>query len=231
MIDIIILASEPGGGKTYHAEGWEDPILLWDAENPRAQDTKDTWYPEKMITIVPLLQRVNHKRDYYQSYLTLKKNVDELLKLKSVDFLTIVVDGISDIRNKYAKAKWFHDHPNRKNPMPEEYTEINGTTNGLLEPLIDMANDCGFNLILTAQFCDRYGEVEKFENGKKIISSEKLGREPNYEDWQAYGVNTVIELVYQKPNYKAICTKSIMGCWEETITDKNLFDVLKNKGI
>ena len=228
---IVIISSEPGYGKTWQAMAWEEPVLYIDTENPRAEKTQKKWYANQLVTVVPVLVRTDHVRNYYSSYLELKKQLDAIRSMKSLDFSTLVIDGISDIRGKYAKAKWFHDHPKRVNPLSEEWTEINKTTNEMLEPLIDMANDCGFHLVMTAQFCDLYGRVEKMVDGKVKIMSEKLGREPLVEDWQTYGVDTLITLTYQKPHYIAVCDKSLVGCWDENITGKSLYGVLKGKGI
>jgi len=227
---IIILSGEPGSGKTDRSMLFEEPIKILDMEN-RDERSRIRNHSDQVIEVIPMLIKNNHIKDYYQSYLVLKKTVDTILK-SDPEFRTLVVDGISDVRGKYAKAKWFHDHPKRKNPMPEEWTEINDTTKQILEPLIDIARDENFNLIFTAQFCDEYGKVEKLnDNGKVIITSEKLGREPNVEDWQSYNMDTHIILEYRKPYYKAVCIKSIVGCFEENITGKSLYDILIEKGV
>lgn len=227
---ILILSGEPGSGKTDRSMLFEEPIKILDMEN-RDQRSFDRNHSDRIIDVFPILVKINHVKDYYQSYLNLRKTIDTILKSKP-DFRTLVLDGISDVRGKYAKAKWFNDHPKRKNPQPEEWTEINETTRQLLDPLIDMARDFDFHLIFTAQFCDEYGKVEKQnDNGKIVIGSEKLGREPNVEDWQAYNVDTHIILEYRKPKYFMNCIKSIAGCWEEDITGKNLYDILIKKGV
>lgn len=231
---IVILSSEPGKGKTWQGMKFEEPIRILDLEN-RDTKTKNLHYPDNLIDIRPLMQIIKGKRDYYASYLVLKKEIDSIIEGKNNDndFETLIIDGISDIRGKYAKAKWFHDHPTRKNPRSEEWTEINGTTNGLLEPMVDMAMAGNFHLMMTAQFCDQYGKVTKIIEGKQVVSSEKLGREPGIENWQEYGAETVIQLEYRpnKKQYWAVCTKSYVGCWELDITDKSLYDELVNLGV
>ncbi len=227
---IIILSGEPGSGKTDRSMLFEEPVKILDMEN-RDQRSFDRNHSDRIIDICPILMKVNHISDYYKSYLNLKKVID-MIVISKPEFRTLVLDGISDIRSKYAKAKWLNDHPKRKNPLPEEWAEINETTRQLLDPLIGMARDLGFHLVFTAQFCDEYGKVEKQNDyGKSIITSEKLGREPNVEDWQAYNVDSHIILEYRKPKYFSNCIKSIAGCWEEDITGKNLYDILVEKGV
>ena len=66
----------------------------------------------------------------------------------------------------------------------------------------------------------------------------KVGRIANYKEWEAYGVNTIIDLVAEKDiagrptgKYFAYCDKSLAGSWGENITGKSLYDILEEKGV
>jgi len=77
---------------------------------------------------------------------------------------------------------------------------------------------------MTAQFKDDYAMNNKGE-------STKVGRIPSLKEWMSYNVDTLITLTYQKSKYRAICTKSLVGCWDEDITHKSLYDLLVEKGV
>jgi len=229
---IIVLSGEPGTGKSYQSMFFEEPIVILDMEN-RVKPIRDKYFKERMIDILPLKKYDSkYNEDYHESYLALKEAVQQVVQGELP--ATIVVDGISDIRNNYAMAEWLHRHTNRKKATEFDYAEINKITKNILMPLVNLSRDKGCNLVLTAQFTDRYGAVTATnEHGQTITKSGKLGREPEYKDYISYEVDALVELTTDRKTktYKAICTKSIVGLWEEDITGKKLYEVLLEKGL
>lgn len=217
-MSILIFSGEPGSGKTTQAMNWEEPILYLDMEN-RSQKTFDKYYHDKIINIKSCMA---YTKDYKEDHIATLQNFERELKGMN-DVRTIVIDGISDIRD-YASTKWAI-REKRKRPMnPGDWEAVNDIVRELLFPLINRCRIQGINLIMTAQFKDDYALDSE---GK----SSKIGRIPALKDWISYYVDTLITLEYRKPHYKAICTKSIIGCFEENITSKNLYDLLLEKGL
>lgn len=236
---IIILSGEAGNGKTYQSmNGFDENVVVLDLEN-RDENVRARLFNDRLIDVIPIKQiNDDFANDYTASYWELKKQVD-LIKANHDDIGTVVVDGISDIRNKYSKAKWHSDNPSRKNPMPEEWTIINKDTSVLLEPLINMARYGHIDhLIMTAQMTDNYNAGYQSTDKKLVKVSIKDGRRPATQDWQDYDVDIIINLQHPvKKNkvdlgsYIAQCTKSPVGAWEEDITGKCLYDLLLEMGI
>ena len=215
---IIILSGEPGSGKTFQAMGWEEPILYLDMEN-RTQKTLDNYYMDKIITIKKCMA---FTKEYKEDHITTLQNFEK--ECKGIEeATTIVIDGISDIRD-YAATKWAIKEK-RKRPMnPGDWEQINDIVRDLLFPLINQCRIKEINLVMTAQFKDDYALDSE---GK----SSKIGRIPALKDWISYNVDSLITMEYRKPHYRAICTKSLVGCFEENITGKSLYDILIEKGV
>ncbi len=215
---IVILSSEPGMGKTYQCAGWEEPILYLDLEN-RAQKTIDRYYKDKIIN---LKQCLSYTKEYKEDHVrTLEIFQGELNELKDVS--TIVIDGISEIRD-YCHTKWARDNKRKRAVNPGDWEQVNDMVRAILFPLINRCRSLGIHLIMTAQFKDDYALDSE---GK----STKVGRIPALKEWQTYNVDTLIILTYAKPHYRALCTKSLVGCWDETITGKNLYEILIETGV
>lgn len=231
---IIILSSEPGCGKTFQAmNGFDETVVVLDLEN-RDEKTRARYYTDRLIEVIPIKQiDDNFANDYAASYYELEKQVD-IIKNNYSEIGTVVIDGISDIRNKYAKKKWLSENPNRKNPRMEEWTIINNDTAKLIEPLINMARYGHIdNLVMTAQMKDNYNAGYEQTERKMIKVSVKDGRVPATQDWQDYDVDIVINLQHPRKKtqvdlskYIAYCTKSPVGAWEDDITSKCLYDLL-----
>jgi len=226
---IAIWSGEPGAGKTWNAMQCEEPIEYWDLEK-RGELTINQ-FPDQLIDLKDLKRfTTNYRDDHYQTYLEFSKTVEDFLKKTELP-QTLVVDGISDVRNHLALAKWQHDTGKKK---PGEYTwgVINDITKNLLSPLINMSIVKGFDLIFTAQFVDKYTTVSVQDDmGRPIRKSAKNGRVPATKDWQNYGVNTLVELSQARGKYYAKITKSPVGIDEFEITGLSLFDELINRGI
>ncbi|MDP2364363.1 MAG: AAA family ATPase [Ignavibacteria bacterium] len=215
---IIILSGEPGSGKTFQAMGWEEPILYLDMEN-RTQKTLDNYYSDKVITIKKCMA---YTKEYKEDHVVTLQNFEREIKGLE-EARTVVIDGISDIRD-YAATKWTI-REKRKRPMnPGDWEQINDIVRDLLFPLINQCRIKEINLVMTAQFKDDYALDSE---GK----SSKIGRIPALKDWISYNVDSLITLEYRKPHYRAVCNKSLMGCFEENITSKNLYDILIEKGV
>lgn len=223
----------------------EEPIEFWDCEN-KNEELQNKYFSDKIINRKDLLAYdKSYMEDYYQTYLNLKKEVDRVIelgrqvetkKIKDIGFESLVIDGISFIRNKCILAKWLHDHPGRKQPNEFEYKDINKDTQLLLWPLINMTvKKLIPNLMFTAEFKNKYMPMEVFDESRnKIVTkSVKAGREPAYEDYLGYKGYTLLEL-YSDPKtekYKVVCTKSLIGVWSEDVTDKSVYDVLLEHGL
>ncbi len=241
----MVIAGEAGTGKSMACFGFEEPIEMWDMES-KNKDLQDTYFSDKIIIRKDLLAfDDSFREDYYQTYLNLKTEIDKIIahgklvrsgKSKSLDIETLVIDGISFIRNKCMFEKWLHDHPKRKQPNEYEWGDINTDVRDLLFPLINMSV-MGLipNLIFTAEFKDTYEVVEVFdERTNKIVKkSVKSGREPAYSDYLGYKLYTLLELYtdVKTKKYKVICTKSLKGIWESDVTGKSVYDVLLERGL
>jgi hypothetical protein len=235
---IIILSGEPGNGKTYQSMFFDEQVVVLDLEN-RDEPTRARYFKDRMIKVIPIKQ-INDEfaNDYAASYFELERQIENI-KQNHDEIGTVVVDGISDIRNKYSKHKWLSENPTRKNPRMEEWTLINNDTSKLLEPLINMARYGHIdNLVLTAQMKDNYNMGYEQTEKKLIKVSMKDGRIPATQDWQDYDVDVIINLQHPQKKtsidlskYIASCTKSPVGAWEEDITGKCLYDLLIEMGL
>ena len=214
---ILILSSEPGMGKTYQAMGFEEPILYLDMEN-RANNTVQRYYADKLIDLKPCMQ---YSKEFKEDHVATLNSFEKELKL--AEYSTIVIDGISEIR-EYCHTKWAQINKRKRAATPGDWELINDMVRELLFPLINECRNKGVHLVMTAQFKDDYALDSE---GK----STKIGRIPALKEWITYMVDVLIILEYKKPQYRAVCTKSLAGCWEENITAKSLYDVLLEKGV
>lgn len=233
---IGILYSEAGSGKTYNALHFEEPIILFDMEN-RDQKKIDRYFSEKLIKNLELKK---YDKDFYEDKIgSFKAFITEREKLTSSnkeDFpVTVIIDGIGELRD-YAKALWCKENNRKNETNPGDSKAINDKVRDELFPLINWARIYGINLIFTAQMRDNYSVVTDDEGKKKQA---KDGRIPSYKEFAAYNVDFLIELWQPKGKdgkiipgcYKATCTKSELGSWEEEITGKNLYDIFVSKGM
>lgn len=231
---IIIVSGEPGTGKSYQCLQWEEPIIYIDLEKRVEKETYNRHFPDCLIDIKDVVVvSKQYKTDYYASYLKLKTEIDRFLKLKSNEIpSTLVIDGVTDVRNNFCKALWLNKNPGKKQPGRESWRVINDWVKDLLEPLMNMSKIMNFNLVFTAQFKDDYTIVSgRDERGKPIKESSKGGRVPAAKDWQNYGGNTLVELSCVGKMYQASITKSPVGIDKFEITGLSLFDELLERGI
>jgi len=229
---IIIISGEAGSGKSHQCMMFEEPIEYWDLEK-KAQKTIKL-HSDKLIELKDLKQLTkNYRDDFYKSYLELKREADRFLALPPEELpAALVIDGITDIRNEYCKAKYLHDNPTLKQVGEQGWRVINPLVRDLVVPLINMATVHDFHLVFTAQFTDIYGAVtSRDEKGKDVRKSGKLRRGSSAKDWQDFKVFTLVELSTRKKKYYAEITKSPVGIDEFEITDLSLFDELIERGI
>lgn len=231
---IGILYSEPGCGKSFQSLTAEEPLLVMDMEN-RLKKKIAKYYPEKIITLLELkLYDKEFNEDPIGSFNAFTKETKNLLKLPETELpKTVVVDGIGDLRD-YAHEVWCKAEKRKKAMNPGDWESVNNLVRNALFPLINWARVWDTNLILTAQMKDNYTVVENV-NGKQSV---KDGRIPSYKEYCSYNVDFIIELWQPKVkgkikpgSYMATCSKSESGTWETDISNKNLWDILIDKGV
>ena len=115
---------------------------------------------------------------------------------------TIVIDGISDLRDYVIKEWIINKNTNEgknyksmgKNNL-SGWAEVNNEVQAILEPLINKALLNHINLFMTA------GVKEKFLNG------EIVGFTPDYKPWMSRSVQCLIQLSCVDESYNLKCTK------------------------
>ena len=228
---IIFYSGNAGSGKSWQALRGEEDILFFDLEGRGIKILK--YFPDLMVDHRNILQinKTNYKKDYYKSYIELEKQIQAFLASDEIPS-TVIVDGVSDLRNKYAKAKWLHDNPKRKQPMLDDYREINPLAENLIEPLMNKADVCGFDLICTSQLEDISTVLTKKDDKNRTVkSSTREGERPQLKKYQSHGADVLVTLTAAKKKYYAEVTKSPIGIDEFEITGKSVYEELVNRGL
>jgi hypothetical protein len=137
-----------------------------------------------------------------QSVLEWKNRIMSLKELPK----TIVIDGISDLRD-YAISAWIiRDNEERKmqGKSPRKsigeknigaWGEVNQTVRDILEPLINLALIEDINLLMTAQFKEEW------------VGGDKVGYIPDLKPWMSYPVPCLCSLSREKDTYSLFCYK------------------------
>lgn len=137
-----------------------------------------------------------------QNVLGWKNSIMHLTELPK----TIVIDGISDLRD-YAISAWIiKDNEERKaqGKVPRKsigeknigaWGEVNQTVRDLLEPLINLALIEDLNLLMTAQFKEEW------------LSGDKVGYIPDLKSWMSYPVPCLCSISREKDAYSLFCYK------------------------
>ena len=211
---------------------WEEPIVYLDLERRVKHETCDRYFPDRLIDVRDVLVVDKHyNTDYYLSYLALKKEIESCLGKKEGVPATLVVDGITDVRNNYCKALWLHKNPGKRQPGKESWRLINEWTREILEPLMNLSKVLGLDLVFTAQCKDKYVTVSAKDEGKRVREQSTDGRVPNTKDWQNYGSSVLAELSNIGKKYFVKITKSPIGRDNFEITGRSLYGVLVEKGL
>jgi len=119
---------------------------------------------------------------------------------------TIVIDGISDLRD-YAISAWViknnierkaEGKPPRKSIGEKNigaWGEVNQVVRDLLEPLINLALIENINLLMTAQFKEEW------------LGGDKVGYIPDLKPWMSYPIPCLFSLYSTEKGYSLTCTK------------------------
>ena len=140
---------------------------------------------------------------------------------------TIVVDGISDIRD-YAVEAWIikHNEETTKEHLTSikykdwnAWGEVNSIVREILEPLINLALEEDINLLMTAQMKEDY------------IDDTKVGYKPDLKAWMSYPVECLFTLYKAEKSsvYSLSCEKECMNAsWQvdELEKDRGLLKAL-----
>lgn len=146
---------------------------------------------------------------------------------------TIVIDGISDLRD-YAISAWIiRDNEERKaqGKPPRKsigeknigaWGEVNQTVRDILEPLINLALIEDINLLMTAQFKEEW------------LAGDKVGYIPDLKPWMSYPVPCLCSLLREKDIYTLSCYKEPDNpSWivDELEKDNGLLKALLSRGL
>jgi len=256
MSSNTVVQGEAGTGKSYFACGCEEPIRYFNLEdgeedkNNRLEKLIIKYYSDRVIDRVHLckvylkdtkvgkIDKKAYEIDGISSLKAFISEVDKLIYAKFCDYRTVVVDGITPLRD-FAHELWCLQSGRIHAVNPGDWSEVNDIVRDKLQPLVKWGKRQGVSIVFTAQMKDDYQKIIKTDKaGKKVEDSIKAGRIGNYKEWEAYDVNTIIELVAEKDaakrptgKYFALCDKSLAGSWTENITGKSLFEILQEKGI
>ena len=119
---------------------------------------------------------------------------------------TIVIDGISDLRD-YAISAWVikdnierkvQGKPPRKSIGEKNigaWGEVNQVVRALLEPLVNLALTEDINLLMTAQFKEEW------------LGGNKVGYIPDLKSWMSYPIPCLFSVFSSEKGYSLICTK------------------------
>lgn len=210
---VIVVAGEPGSGKTSQClavgkiagptawavleikdvrvlQKFADENINWVAINATyPAGTLDDFGEDCSFMVDPVVT-LQH----------LEQWIKDLVLAPTPKVKTIVVDGISDIRD-YATSEWLiNDNAiRRKNQKPPRksiggenkfaWSEINDRVRRLIEPLMNWTMHNHLNLILTAQMKDRY------------LNDTRVGSEVDVKAWLMYPAETILVLGHEKEHY------------------------------
>ena len=185
----------------------------------------DTFSTDTLYVTYP---REHEKAKQVDPVSTLRNLITWKTAIVRGDYLpkTIVVDGISDIRD-YAIEAWIIKHNEEtgdhltgiKYKDWGAYGEVNSTVREILEPLINLALEEDLNLFLTSQMKEDY------------VNDAKVGYKPDLKDWMSYPVQCLFTLYKAEKSsvYSLSCEKECMNAsWQvdELEKDKGLLKAL-----
>ena len=239
LTNSISINGVTGVGKTYGvckliADLGLKAVVL-DFEN-KTQKTVDLYFPEfkEQFEVHKLIFKkekqekpkndelsLQHDHDYLKSYINLKDNVINQV-LERSDFNVLVYDGVNPIlRSHMALEHWKMKHPDRKNPMSEEWAYMNDIERAFIEAGLGWAEENNGLFIVTGQMKDLY-------RGDKVV-----GEIPAISMKLQHTIDVTLQLEKQigvKTNYVCTCMDSIKGQWVEPLTmERHISDILIEK--
>lgn len=240
----ISISGVTGVGKTYGfckliADMGYKAVVL-DFEN-KTQKTVDLYFPEfkEQFEVYSIMLKrdktttettkkgkntkllFRNSPDYLKSFINLKDNLIEPI-LERSDFNVLVFDGATPIlRNHMGLEYWKMLHPERENPIPEEWGAMNDIERAFVEAGIGWAEENDGLFIVTGQMKDLY-------RGDKVV-----GEVPAISMKLQHTIDVTLQLEKQigvKTNYVCICMDSIKGQWIEPLTmERHISDILIEK--
>lgn len=229
---ILLLAGEPGTGKTFGAMTFPEPVRVLDMEN------RDTAPKDRLVDVMKVKMLT---KDYLDDYAASLRQLRFLTQAWVMDPSPpgLVLDTVSDIRNTYCYIERLNEvraaNPKRTRLAIEEWGEVNDKTEAIIFPLINRARKDNLDLILIAQMDDEWGVAEEERGGRYVKVKARTGRKRACQNWVEYHVDTILNFHAEKRKgawvYTVECTKSPVGCWTEDVTGLSLYDVLLEKGL
>lgn len=209
---VAIISGQEGTGKTTQVLGVAkaSPSTLWAIlelkdKKKIEQCASDTFnvqilyetYPQGHVNAMSVDPVVT-----LQNVLGWKNSIMHLTELPK----TIVIDGISDLRDYAINAWLIKNNEDRKmqgkpplKGIGEKnigaWGEVNQTVRDLLEPLINLALVEDINLLMTAQFKEEW------------LGGDKVGYIPDLKPWMSYPVPCLFSLYSTEKGYSLMCTK------------------------
>jgi hypothetical protein len=198
------------------ADRFEIVNVMLRKEEPKTDITKVGKITSRDMRIV-----LKNAPDYLKSFLNLKDNLINNI-LERSDFDVLVYDGATPIlRNQMGLEYWRMLHPDRDNPMPEEWGAMNDIERAFIEGGIGWAEENNGLFIVTGQMKDLY-------RGDKVI-----GEVPAISTKVQHTIDVTLQVekkIGLKTEYVCTCLDSIKGQWIENLTfDRHIIDVLIEK--
>jgi hypothetical protein len=209
---VAIISGREGTGKTTQVLGVAkaSPSTVWAVlelkdKNKLKQCISNDFDVQILYSIYP---RGHEKAMSVDPIVTLQNVLGWKNAIMHLDKLpkTIVIDGISDLRD-YAISAWIiKDNEERKTQgkTPRKsigeknigaWGEVNQTVRDLLEPLINLALIEDINLLMTAQCKEEW------------LDGDKVGYIPDLKPWMSYPVPCLCSLSSEKDTYLLSCYK------------------------
>jgi len=192
---------------------------------PRKESkTETTFRAGKKVTQADMKMELRNAPDYLNSFIQLKDSIIDSI-LAREDFQVLIMDGAVPILRSYMGLEyWKHTHPDRENPMSEEWGAMNDIERAFVEAGCGWAEETDGLFILTGQMKDDY-------KGDK-----KVGETPCLSVKCQHSIDVVLELkksVYRDhTDYICTCTDSVLGAWVEPVTmERGISDILLEKGL
>lgn len=226
-LNAVVLDFEGKYGKTisqYYPEMVDQFEVIKVMKKKQGSKTDIDRRPGKKVTSADMKISFKNSPDYLESFITLKDEIVPAV-LERNDFQVLIMDGATPIlRNNMGLEYWKMLHPDRENPMPEEWGAMNDVERAFIEAGIGWAEENNGLFIVTGQMKDDY-------KGDK-----KVGEIPGISVKCQHSIDVVLELkkeIYRDhTEYKCVCLDSIKGQFTEPLTlERHVFDVVLERGL